>query len=317
MSAVDEVVVEALVIILVVAACRWFNRRRGAGAPANPLPGPPDPYTLAWLRGGPTAVLELAAYDLVRGDHLALVPAGSAGPAGPAGGAHALTPLLAPLPTRVGEDALPEAARRLLHLVTAACDRPRLAGFALDLAPCFDAIDRTLRADGLLLTPAQRLAGWAVTLFGMAVVLGVTFWQLQGGRAEAQGSEVALASLAAIGVAALRLLGAPEPRLSPRGRAYVLRLGCERALAAAALRGERRWIPAAAGGRDPESPPAPAPGLLEVALTGLPVLNGTAYAALVALLEPASVAPGPVIVQDATDEDYGQDRREQDGGAQR
>jgi uncharacterized protein (TIGR04222 family) len=305
MSAIDGVVVESLLIILVVAACWWFNRRRGASVPSDPLPDPPDPYGIAWLRGGPTAVLQLAAYDLLRDSRLALVPPGPAAQAGPAGQAgqaqDARLPLLGPLPPRTGEDALPEAARRLRGLVTDACDGPRLAGFANSLAPSFDTLDRTLRANGLLLTPAQRRTGWAVTLLGMAVVLGIAGWQLQEATARHHGGEVGIASLAAIGLCALRLLTAPEPRLSPRGRAYLVRLTADLTLAAGRLRGAGRWIPAAAGGHDAQGSVAPAPRLLEIALSGMPVLNGTAYAGLVALLEPASVAPGPGNLPDPAD----------------
>ncbi len=292
-------VVEALVIIIAVAACRWFNRRRGAGAPVDPLPGPPDPYALAWLRGGSTAVLQLAAYDLVRSARLGLVPAGQAAAAA---SAPARMPVLVALPARSGADDLHPAARRLLQLVTAPCDRPRLVGFAAELAPCFDSLERTLRADGLLLAPAQRVAGWAVTLLGMALVLGAAWWLLLGEAAAAQGSAVALGSLAAFGMAALLLGAAPEPRLSPRGRAYLVRRAGELEAATGARRGQR-WIPAAAGQELAGGAPAAAPGLLVVALSGLAALNGTAYAGLVALLDPASVAPGPPAWSDPPDEE--------------
>ncbi len=288
----DGMAIEVVMTVLAVVGARWLNRRLPPlSPPATPAP-PPDPYELAWLRGGSVAVLQLAVYELVRAGHLVLVPA-----SGEQAGRTALARLVRPSAVAPAA-ALGDPARQLLGQLAGPVDRARLHRVAPLLAGCCADADRAQRATGLLLTPGARARGWGITLLGMVVVLASAAWQLPG--IQSAGEALAPAVCAAAGMLALLLLSRPDARLSPRGRSYLA--ACARAIppAAGSRPGGARWTPAAEGGEEAYRPAgsAPPPGLLAVAVGGLPTLTGTVHAGLMALLDPYSVAPAPTFADE-------------------
>src|SRR5688572_33475134 len=56
------------VILAVMVGCRWAARRSDStsGELPPPIPVNPDPYEIAYLRGGPNEVARLVVFDLVR-----------------------------------------------------------------------------------------------------------------------------------------------------------------------------------------------------------------------------------------------------------
>jgi uncharacterized protein (TIGR04222 family) len=270
----------AAVAAVLLGLCRWRNRATPRRlTPLRELPAEPDPYEVAWLRGGGTEIVRLAVYDLLRCSYLAIESASAA-----IGGTRRVARIAEPSP----EAAISPFAR----MTWAACAVPMPAWKLLQgtLPKRIDERCRALRTrfeeQGLVIRPAQRVQGILTTLAAVAMLLVLGIWRIQDSLAHGHHNVLFLVVLVVISVAVALLAAMPPARLTSHGRAYLAGLVAGRpdARATASARAD------AAAGEPVSAGMTVAPALLGVALLGFPALAGTDYAVMDQLF-PRAKAP--------------------------
>ncbi len=276
----------AAVAAVLLGLCRWRNRAAPTRlTPLRELPAEPDPYEVAWLRGGGTEIVRLAVYDLLRCSYLAIEAKAAA-----VGRSRWIARIARAL-ARGGDLAL--RAHDLGGVRRAAC-RPGTCSKA-DLPKRIDERCRALRTrfeeQGLVTRPAQRVQGTLMTLAVVAMLLVLGIWRIQASLAHGHHNVLFLAALMVISVAVAFLATMPPARLTSHGRAYLAGLVAGMPDARAAAAGGRANAAADATQDEPVSAGMPAaPALLGVALLGFPALAGTDYAVMDQLF-PRAKAP--------------------------
>jgi uncharacterized protein (TIGR04222 family) len=270
----------ACAIVVTLAWCWWAVRSGdpSAGAPPLPVPSQPDPYEIAYLRGGESEVARLAVFNLIESGYLQSHWAGAKSwvdrreePPDP--------------------EALGEVERETLEWFSGS--RPVAALFRASklpahLRPACQPYWRRLHSEHLLMPPevlrqgrlAQSLAGLLILVLGgykLAIALS---------RGH---TNVGFLILMAV-VSQLVLAVACRPaRLTRRGRQYLHRLQLAfdrlKLQVRAPLRDLAAAGPAVAAPADPSL-------LLLVGLFGVPALAGTGYDYYPQLLSPPASSSG-------------------------
>ena len=274
---------------VLLGLCRWRNRaappRR---TPLRELPADPDPYEMAWLRGGGPEVVRLAVYDLLRCSYLAIESASTA-----TSGTRRIARIAEPSP----EAAISPFAR----MTWAACAVPMPAWKLLQgtLPKRIDERCQALRTrfeeQGLVIRPTLRFQGVLMTLAALAMLLVLGIWRIQDSLAHGHHNILFLVALMAVSVVVAFMATLPPARLTSHGRAYLAGLVAgmpdARATADAAAKATASGRSADAAAAEPVAAGMPmAPALLGVALLGIPVLDGTNYAVMGELF-PRAPAP--------------------------
>jgi uncharacterized protein (TIGR04222 family) len=265
----------ALAIAAVVWFCHWRNRRHDPwrGRPAPPLPEAPDPYRIAWLRGGGREVIRLGVYDLIWHQRLAVE--------------DLQRKRLVPQPGDGDGEPLAPLAREILKEIAGPTDPVSLLKGRLP-----ERIDEHCRhfakefADqGLLLAPALRFQAWLGALGAIAAILAVGGVRLAQTLAHGHHNVLGLIFCGLVGSVLILMLGTPRSRLTVRGRDYLRRLELAFAPNGPAAP-PKRWTPATTTADEADATAAQfglgalSPGLLPVALLGVGALEGTAFGAV-------------------------------------
>ena len=241
-------------ILAVIIGCRLAVRR--SDSTSGELPPPisvnPDPYEIAYLRGGPNEVARLVIFDLVR---LGYVEFESKG-------------------IRRAQDH-PDPGQ-LNELQKAVFDKITVTSTPLDLFKkekvgeivrhfCFD-YENHLRKERLLAEPDAHARSMTTWGFGAALILGLGVYKLLAAMERDLPNVWFMIIMG--GLSILILYGVVRPhRLSARGRAYLERLQA----AFIRLKVKARSMSKSAAAADPST-------LLLVGLFGAGALAGTPYA---------------------------------------
>ena len=254
----------AVVIAVTAVACRAASRRsdwtRSAGPGTVPLS--PDPYEIAYLRGGENELIRSVVFSLIQRRYLridgdskrARIERTSETPERRA---------LPPLERRAYEwFSTPRAARELF---TPGGLRGQVEAFGATYG-------QRLSREHLLTPPDVRAAALRIWCAGAAVIAALGGYKL---FAALERGHQNVAFLIIMGVAALIILGVVcrPPRVSRKGRAYLERLQ----LAFGKLRTQVGRLSAGAPHATALSGAADATLLLTVGLFGAGALAGTAY----------------------------------------
>jgi len=261
----------AAVIIVSAIVCRVASRRldwtRSAGLPV--IPSSPDPFEIAYLRGGENELLRSLVFGLIQRGYLRV-------------SADAKMPLIERTELKPEARALPPLERRAYEwfavpreakeLFTAGGLRGQVGAFAATY-------EQRLTGEHLLTPPDVRAAAFRVWCLGAAFVVGLGGYKL---LVAVEKGRYNVGFLVVMGVVGLVVLGVAcrVPRLSQKGKAYLerLQLAFERLKAQAVSRPANTLsitptaagASAAAGAADPTL-------LLAVGLFGVGTLAGTAY----------------------------------------
>lgn len=211
-----------LVCFVTLLLC-WGIRRSAdpAGAlPPLPIPSEPDPYEVAYLRGGANEVTRTAIFTLLQRGYLQPT-------------VHP-NPLLRVFSSQWLErspkapDArhLASIEQRVWEWVTVPRDPTeafRSGGLASQIEPLCAAYERRLRDEQLLATPSMVGAAWRAGLLGALVILGLGSYKLA--IALSRGRTNVLFLIAVAIVSTIILIGVLNiPRQSRRGRKYLEQL---------------------------------------------------------------------------------------------
>lgn len=254
----------AAVIAVTTVACRVASRRSdwtGSSGPGT-VPLSPDPYEIAYLRGGENELIRSVVFSLIQRGYLRIN--------GDSKGARiertSETPerrALSPLERRAYEwFSTPRAARELF---TPGGLRGRVEAFGATYG-------QRLGREHLLTPPDVRAAALRIWCAGAAVIAALGGYKL---FAALESGRYNVAFLIIMGAAALIILGVVcrPPRVSRKGRAYLERLQ----LAFGKLRTQVGRLSAGAPQATAMSGAADATLLLTVGLFGAGALAGTPY----------------------------------------
>jgi uncharacterized protein (TIGR04222 family) len=227
--------------------------------PSMPPPSKPDPYELAYLRGGEQEVIRLTVFRLVQTGRLTLADAKSGKIARADGPAH-LSEMSDMERTVYKALDNPETVRGICRRI--------FPKFMKDCAP----LERHLRERRLLVDQSVIESVYRVRKVVLAVILGLGGYKLAVALSRGRANVLFLIILAVVGcILTIRKLKAP--RLSRRGEDYLKQLQ-------AGLEDEKNAI-----GADSQSEGSDL--TLFVALFGFGVLAGTPFAGYMDILPPA------------------------------
>ena len=209
----------AVVIALTLAYCAWSRSRLDATTTDRlPLvPTHPDPFEIAYLRGGANEVTRVAVFDLIQRGFLEARP----DKPGKKTSAQKLVPaeqapdpsFLSPLERDVlGYFTVPRSARDIFQSALPARLAPYCAGY-----------DQALRAEGLLSGDEGKADLTRAGLTSAAIILGFGGYKLVAALVNGYSNVGFLILLALASLVPLAFLCQPR-RLTRRGRAYLQRL---------------------------------------------------------------------------------------------
>jgi uncharacterized protein (TIGR04222 family) len=267
----------ALYAFVIAGVFIWAALVRSALDPPGrddppPVPLRPDPYQIAYLRGGENEVTRAVLFGLVERGYLQVLPAKSR--------------MASPTGWRISRaESAPDASllSSLEWKVVSEFDKPRRAQDVFQQGVparvrgvCAD-YEQALRAEALLTDDSIRQSTHRVAWAASAVILGLGVFKLAAALSNGHSNVGFLLLMMVVSLCILPMI-VKVPRLSRRGRAYLERLQ-------QAYTGLRR--PRAIS--DPS--PALDPLLLMVGVYGLPSLAGTTHARF-AQMFPQSVSAG-------------------------
>ena len=202
----------AIVIAITMGFCAdKINRsRQGQEIPLTPLH--PDPYEIAYLRGGANEVFRLALFSLFQRGWLEISGKGAAQQIGPSAVRPILSSLSALEQTVYAEFAAPKKAGSLFHSAGAERVEGYCQGYAL-----------RMRADGLLETEETGAARRQAGKIGFITIAGLGGYKL---FAALQYGHSNVGFLIVMGIVALFCLAVicSRRRLSQSGQAYLQNL---------------------------------------------------------------------------------------------
>lgn len=252
------------VIVATLAACWWLRQRLDWTEPAPPpaVPSAPDPYEIAYLRGGDEEVARAVVFSLVQRGVLQVATEGRE-----------------PVIERVtgyngqGQGALAAIERRVLDWFT----RPhsvskvfRADALGAELRPFCSAYEQRLQRERMLTTPDMERRVNGIFWMGALLILLLGSYKLLIALSKGRSNVLFLILSGAIGFVILMKI-CRLPRLTRRGRTHLERLK----LAFDGLSNRRRVVvpegaDASVAAFDPSL-------LLMVSLFGVGALSGTAY----------------------------------------
>ncbi len=252
----------AMVIVLTVVGC-WLARRSSDPTTTlapPPVPPNPDPYEVAYLRGGENEVTRVAILSLIQRGYLRATqtPKHLLASAGEEHLAHApdhpdprhLTPMERAV---FGWFATAHTAGEIFQSTELTS---RIQAYCLPY-------DSHLKSQRLLMPPEASQSAWNIGRTGALVILGLGGYKLALALMKGRTNVAFLILMGLLSLVPLVLV-CRTPRISSRGRAYLERLQ----LAFDRLKGRAASL--AQGGVDPNL-------LLLVGLFGVGVLAGTPY----------------------------------------
>jgi len=268
------------VIVLTCIACRRAIRSRDATGfrEPPPIPGRPDPYEMAYLRGGENEVIRTGYFALLRRGYVQVVKAkkrfqkvtesricrvDSPPPEGE----------LSALELRLyRESATPRAAAEMF----------KSGGLASKIADACSIYRKRLEAEELLSPPEVKSASWPTWLVGTAVLLALGGYKLAVAHAKGRTNVEFLVILMCVGPILLGLVVAVASarRLSDRGRAYLKGIKI-------AYQGIKKPAPRANVAATDDTA-----AMLMVGVFGLATLKGTAHSGYSDMFAQAATASG-------------------------
>jgi uncharacterized protein (TIGR04222 family) len=241
------------IVVLTMALCHWALHRPDWTAELPPLaiPADPDPYEIAYLRGGVNELSRLLFFSLMERGYLSIVDSKKHLIQRTRGHAE-LAPLIPIERTMLDWFSEPRPTHDVFS---------EIAG-RIELY--YPAYRKHLEAEDLIVwrEPQERRV-WQIRLVGVLVILGLGGYKLLAATATGHTNVGFLIGMAGISVLILMQAIKP-PRLSIRGQAYLARLRT----AYGGLRYERTMV------NPGEVEPA---AMLLVGLFGLEALQGTAH----------------------------------------
>ena len=210
----DFLVLYAVVIVAMVATCRWAVRRqdRTAELPPALVPISVDPIEIAYLRGGPNEVVRLLIVDLLRRGRLKVMDGDPK--------------RLARSHSSYEDDACTPMGKHFLSWFSAPRSVQETFGQGTPLSQietdCAEHRERLL-AEELLTSTSAEQAAWPVIVTGAMIIVGLGGFKL---LTAAQAGRPSVGFLLIAGVVGLTMLWklCRPPRLTARGRDYIRRL---------------------------------------------------------------------------------------------
>ncbi|HEX7174131.1 MAG TPA: TIGR04222 domain-containing membrane protein [Pyrinomonadaceae bacterium] len=198
-----------------IAVCAMLSRQldwTGSMQPP-PLPSTPDPYEIAYLRGGENEVARTAVFALMRSGHLHVIQRGKKS-----------------LIERTGPPAPTAALGHFERRAYGWFDHPqesaavfRQGGLAEKLRRHCADYEQKLRGEKLLTPPEASDRARLVRLLGLAVIAGLGAYKLAIALSRGRTNVIFLILLGAVALVVLFKV-CRSPRLSRRGRAHLERL---------------------------------------------------------------------------------------------
>lgn len=249
----------ALVIAVTLAGCWWKFRATDptADLPPLPLPSNPDPYEIAYLRGGENEVVRLAIFNLIQRGYLTVSETkrwwGSTSQRLAQVKGHPDKRYLSPVE---------QSVFRLFSTPRTASDIFQSDLQSMTFKGLWADFDRNLQGEQVLCPAEVRNASLRIRCFGALVILGLGGYKLLAALAKGRHNVEFLIVMGFCSLFLLLRLCRP-PRLSHLGRDYLKRLqGVFNRLKPTASRANDTTL------------------LLLVSLFGLSVLSETPYASL-------------------------------------
>lgn len=183
-----------------------------------PIPREPDPYEIAYLRGGINEVTRVVLFDLIQRGYLKVDDKKRAGRGE---GEKIRQAVRTPDPRHLTEE-----ERRAFDWF----QTPRAAGEVFRsglpalLEPYFSSYESRLRAQELLAPPEQRRAFMGIWLGGAAVILGLGGYKLFVALEKGRHNVGFLILMAIVGLVVLSMVCLRQRRLTARGAAYLKQL---------------------------------------------------------------------------------------------
>ncbi len=249
------------VIVATLIGVRWGIRSADPSTSLPPLPlrSNPDPYELAYLRGGENEVTRLAIFSLVQRGYLELrenkkwwggAERRLAQATGPTDG-HDLSPI-------------EKSVHRFFSLSQTAAEVFKADPLSLGLNGLCTEYETKLEHEDMLYPPQAQETARLIQIIGASIILGLGGYKLFAALINGHSNVIFLIFMGMAGFV-LFLLVSRTPRLSYLGRDYLKRL--QQAF-------ERMKVKAAT----PASGVPDATLLLLVSLFGVSMLSGTSYA---------------------------------------
>ena len=255
-----------VIAVTLVISRRALRRRDWTGAaPAPPVPPAPDPYEIAYLRGGESELLRTVIFNLVQKGHLRVSRWGKESRIERADAA-------------VDRHALPPLERRVYNWFVGP-HRPHEIfqhnGLAREVQAFCATYEQRLKQEHLLMPEEVRQAAARFWLAGAALIVGLGGYKLFIALSRGRHNVAFLIVIAIVSLIILTKL-CRTPRLSARGRDYLARLQM------AFERLKSRPVAAHTAAEENATAAAPAfasadPTLLVVGLYGVGALAGTPY----------------------------------------
>ena len=258
------------VIAVTAIACYWLTRRYDPTArlPAPPVPTAPDPYEIAYLRGGLNEVARAVVFNLLRAGQLMTSTSGSARVLQRTDKAAKAHPANLPPLEQTTFDWFTYA--RFPKEMFAA------NGLAGELQPHCAPYEDKLQREQLLRTPALSARAARVRWLGVCGVAGLGLYKLLVALAQGRSNVGFLIILGMLG--AVLVWGVARPsRLTARGRKYLanLQLAFDRLKDSLPRQYSTNSFAAPVSNA---AATANAPYLLAMGIFGVAALEGTAYA---------------------------------------
>ena len=258
------------VIAVTALVCYWLTRRYDVTArlPAPPVPAAPDPYEIAYLRGGLNEVARAVVFNLLQAGQLMTSTSGSA---------RVLQRTEKAAKAHPGN--LPPLEKTAFDWFTyARFPKEMFAanGLAQELQPHCAPYEDKLQREQLLRTPALSARAARARWLGVCGVAGLGLYKLLAALAQGRSNVGFLIILGMLGALLVWAVARPS-RLTARGRNYLanLQLAFDRLKDSLPRHYSTNTFAAPAGN---ETAVANTPYLLAMGIFGVAALEGTAYA---------------------------------------
>ena len=269
------------VIVVLVSEAYWTKFRSDPTREVEPPPVPnkPDPYAIAYLRGGTEELARMVVFSLIQRGALRLQP-----------------PKKRPISISLSQkiEQAPDAAFRLSKnpIERTAFDFFRIpravgelfnpGGLVARIKPECAGIAEALRDEELLSASEQVAAAWRVGLAGALVIVALSGYKLFVAVQKGRSNFAFLIMLTVLGLVAL-VAACHVPRLTQRGKRYLEQL--QEAFAGLKFRTAEEDERAAMTGADPMF-------LLVPAVFGIVALRGTEYGYMADLFKKSTSGGG-------------------------